>query len=70
MPLIHKVVKYRTEHLKNLKDFDVTLDAIDENGNIEITITEQKEGMFQGFIGLSQTYLRLNSHKSQAYNDH
>ena len=29
MPLIHKVVKYRTEHLKNLKDFDVTLDAID-----------------------------------------
>ena len=51
MLLIHKVVKYMTEHLENLQDFDVIIDAIDENGNIETTITEHKEGMFQGFIG-------------------
>ena len=50
MLLIHKVVKYMTEHLENLQDFDVIIDAIDENGNIEITITEHKEGMFQSFI--------------------
>ena len=43
---IHTVVKYMTEHLKNLQDFDVTIDVIDENGNIEITITEHKKGMF------------------------
>ena len=28
---IHKVVKHMPEHLENLQDFDVTLDAIDEN---------------------------------------
>ena len=38
------------EYLKNLLDFDVTFNVIDKNGNIEITITEHKEGMFQGFI--------------------
>ena len=50
MLLIHKVVKYMTEHLENLQDFDVIIDAIDENGNIEITLKECKDSMFQGFI--------------------
>ena len=48
--LIHKVVKNMRECFKNLQDYDVTIDAIDENGNIEIVITEHKDGMFQGFI--------------------
>ena len=35
-----------TEHFESFQDFDVTMD---ENGNIVITIKEQKDGMFQGF---------------------
>ena len=47
---IHKVVKYITENFENIHGFDVTIDTIDENGNIEITITEDTEDIFQGFI--------------------
>ena len=46
---IHKVVKYITENFENIHGFDVTIDTIDENGNIEITITEDTEDIFQGF---------------------
>ena len=47
---IHRVVKYMTENLENVHGFDVTIDTIDENGNIEIAITEETEDIFQGFI--------------------
>lgn len=47
---IHRVVKYMTENLENVNGFDVTIDTIDENGNIEIAITEETEDIFQGFI--------------------
>ena len=47
---IHKVVKYITENFENIHGFDVTIDTIDENGNMEITITEDTEDIFQGFI--------------------
>ena len=30
--------------------FDVAIDTIDENGNVEITITEDTDDIFQGFI--------------------
>ena len=46
---IHKVVKYMTENFENIHGFDVAIDTIDENGNIEITITEDTEDIFQGF---------------------
>ena len=39
-----------TENLENVHGFDVTIDTIDENGNIEIAITEETEDIFQGFI--------------------
>ena len=47
---IHRVVKYMTENLENVHGFDVTIDTIDENGNIEIAITEETEDIFQSFI--------------------
>ena len=37
---------FMTEQFENLQDFDVTIDAIDENGNIEITLKECKDSMF------------------------
>ena len=46
---IHKVVKYMTENFENIHGFDVAIDTIDENGNIEITVTEDTEDIFQGF---------------------
>ena len=39
-----------TENLENVQGFDVTNDTIDENGNIEIAITEETDDVFQGFI--------------------
>ena len=47
---IHRAVKYMSENLENVHGFDVTIDTIDENGNIEIAITEEREDIFQGFI--------------------
>ena len=47
---IHRAVKYMSENLENVHGFDVTIDTIDENGNIEIAITEETEDIFQGFI--------------------
>ena len=38
-----------TENFENIHGFDVAIDTIDENGNIEITITEDTEDIFQGF---------------------
>ena len=45
-----KGMTYITEKFENIHGFDVTIDTIDENGNIEITITEDTEDIFQGFI--------------------
>ena len=39
-----------TENFENIHGFDVAIDTIDENGNIEITITEDTDDIFQGFI--------------------
>ena len=36
--------------VENLQDFDVIIDKIDQNGNIEISITEHTEYLFPGFI--------------------
>ena len=38
-----------TENFENIHGFDVAIDTIDDNGNIEITITEDTEDIFQGF---------------------
>ena len=38
-----------TENFENIHGFDVAIDTIDENGNIEIIITEDTEDIFQGF---------------------
>ena len=40
---IHRVVKQMTENHENVHGFDVTIDTIDENGNIEIALTEETE---------------------------
>ena len=56
---------FMTEQFENLQDFDVTIDAIDENGNIEITLKECKDSMFQGFI-VKAKRKRLRRHREIA----
>ena len=37
------------ENFENIHGYDVAIDTIDENGYIEIAITEDTEDIFQGF---------------------
>ena len=48
--------------------FDITIDAIDENGNIEITLTECKDSMFQGFIAKATRKRFRRLHEIAAFN--
>ena len=57
---IHKVVKYLTDNFENIHGFDVAIDTIDENGNIEIAITEETEDIFRE--GKKKTFKEIPRH--------
>ena len=46
---VHKVVEHIVRDFGELNDVDATLEMIDDNGNMEIMITEDTKDMFQGF---------------------
>ena len=46
---VHKVVEHIVRDFGELNDVDATLEMIDDNGNMEIMITEDTQDMLQGF---------------------
>ena len=46
---VHRVVEQIGSNFGRIHDFDVTLEMIDDNGNMEIMITEDTQDMLQGF---------------------
>ena len=46
---VHRVVEQIGSDFGRINDIDVTLEMIDDNGNMEIMITEETEDMLQGF---------------------
>ena len=47
------MVEHIVRDFGELNDVDVTLEMIDDNGNMEIMITEDTKDMFQGFNPIS-----------------
>ena len=46
---VHRVVQHIVRDFGELNDIDATLEMIDDNGNMEIMITEDTKDMFQCF---------------------
>ena len=46
---VHKVVEHIVRDFGELNDIDATLEMIDDNGNMEIIITEDTQDIKQGF---------------------
>ena len=46
---VHRVVEQIGSDFGRINDIDVTLEMIDDNGNMEIMITEDTQDMLQGF---------------------
>ena len=56
---IHEIVKNFSKHFETVEDIDAYIENIDENGNLEIGLSENNENIFHSFtIRASRKRLR------------